>query len=129
MPDSFDVLVIGAGLAGVIGGLFYGFAGAAQPLQPGMGAASVLLVLWCLTILMALIGGAGIDMFVFDGALGSSNIDTIYGLVSGEDKIVLDDGRQVPRPDPPLPGGRVSQFAATHEACDSLGRRSRSPVL
>ncbi|MDB5678750.1 transcriptional regulator [Sphingomonas bacterium] len=51
---------IGAGIAGVVGGLFYGFAGAAQPLQPGMGAASVLLVLWCLTILMALIGGAGV---------------------------------------------------------------------
>lgn len=52
---------IGAGVAGLCGGLFYGFAGAAQPLQPGMGAASVLLVLVCLTILLALIGGAGVS--------------------------------------------------------------------
>lgn len=53
---------IGAGMAGLIGGLFYGFAGASQPLQPGMGAASVLLVLLCVTILMALIGGAGVAL-------------------------------------------------------------------
>jgi DNA-binding winged helix-turn-helix (wHTH) protein len=52
--------VIGAGVAGVIGGLLYGFAATAAPLQPSAGAASVLLILWCLTILMALIGGAGV---------------------------------------------------------------------
>jgi DNA-binding winged helix-turn-helix (wHTH) protein len=52
---------IGGGVAGFLGGLFYGFAGAAQPLQPGMGAASVLLVLLCLTILVALIGAAGVS--------------------------------------------------------------------
>jgi len=52
---------IGAGLAGFVGGLAYGFAGAAQPLQPGLGAASVLLVLLCLTIAAALIGGAGVS--------------------------------------------------------------------
>jgi len=52
---------IGAGIAGFIGGLFYGFAGASQPLSPGLGAASVLLVILCLTILMALIGGAGVS--------------------------------------------------------------------
>lgn len=52
--------VIGAGIAGVIGGLLYGFAATAAPIQPGTGAASVLLILWCLTILMALIGGAGV---------------------------------------------------------------------
>ena len=51
-----------AGVAGVIGGLFYGFAGAAQPLEPGMGAASVLLVLLWLTIAAALIGGAGVAL-------------------------------------------------------------------
>jgi DNA-binding winged helix-turn-helix (wHTH) protein len=52
---------IGAGVAGIFGGLFYGFAGAGQPLQPGMGAASVVLVLACVTILLALIGGAGVS--------------------------------------------------------------------
>ena len=51
---------IGGGVAGLVGGLFYGFAGAAQPLQPGMGAVSVLLVLVCLTVLVALIGAAGV---------------------------------------------------------------------
>lgn len=51
---------IGAGIAGLIGGIFYGFAGASQPLQPGMGAVSVLLVVMCLTILVALVGGAGV---------------------------------------------------------------------
>ncbi len=52
---------IGAGVAGFIGGLFYGFAGASQPLGPGMGAASVLLVLLWLTIAAALMGGAGVS--------------------------------------------------------------------
>src|SRR5687768_12892074 len=50
----------GGGAAGLVGGLIYGFAGASQPLQPGMGAASVLLVLVCVTLLVALIGGAGV---------------------------------------------------------------------
>ena len=48
---------VGAGAAGILGGLFYGFAAAAQP---GIGAASVLLVLLCLTLAVALIGGAGV---------------------------------------------------------------------
>lgn len=52
---------IGAGAAGVVGGLVYGFAGAAQPLGPGTGAASVLLVLLWLTMAAALIGGAGVS--------------------------------------------------------------------
>jgi DNA-binding winged helix-turn-helix (wHTH) protein len=51
---------IGGGMCGLLGGLFYGFAGASQPLQPGMGAISVLLVLVCLGIVAASIGGAAI---------------------------------------------------------------------
>lgn len=51
---------IGGGFAGLLGGTFYGFAGASQPLEPGIGAASVLLVLVCLTILAGIIGGAGV---------------------------------------------------------------------
>ncbi len=47
---------IGGGVAGILGGLFYGFAAAA----PGVGATSVLLVLLSLTVLLALIGGAGV---------------------------------------------------------------------
>ena len=52
---------IGACVAGIFGGLFYGFAGASQPLGPGMGAASVLLVLMWLTVAAALMGGAGVS--------------------------------------------------------------------
>lgn len=51
---------IGGGVAGIFGGLFYGFGAASQALQPGMGAMSVLLVLVCLTIALGLIGGAGV---------------------------------------------------------------------
>jgi DNA-binding winged helix-turn-helix (wHTH) protein len=52
---------IGGGVAGVLGGLFYGLAGASQPMGPGTGAVSMLLVLLCVTILLALIGGAGVS--------------------------------------------------------------------
>jgi DNA-binding winged helix-turn-helix (wHTH) protein len=50
----------GAGVAGVFGGLFYGFAGASQPVL-GMGALSMLLVLVCLNVMVALIAGAGVS--------------------------------------------------------------------
>lgn len=53
--------VVGGGLAGLLGGIFYGFAGAAQPLAPGMGAASIVLVLASLTVVIALIGAAGVS--------------------------------------------------------------------
>ena len=68
-----DVLVpgaagtLGGGLAGVLGGLFYGLAGASQPLGPGMGAVSVLLVVVCLSILVALIGAAGVSFGIAAG--------------------------------------------------------------
>jgi DNA-binding winged helix-turn-helix (wHTH) protein len=52
---------LGGAMAGVLGGLFYGFAGAAQPLPAGMGAVSVLLVLLWLTVAAALMGGAGVS--------------------------------------------------------------------
>ena len=60
---------IGAGVAGVLGGLFYGLAGASQPLQPGMGAVSVLLVLLWLTIAAALMGGAGVSFGIAGAGL------------------------------------------------------------
>lgn len=53
---------IGGGLAGFLGGLIYGFVGASQPLQLGPGALSVLLVILCLTIAVALMGGAGVSL-------------------------------------------------------------------
>jgi DNA-binding winged helix-turn-helix (wHTH) protein len=59
----------GAGVAGVLGGLFYGFAGASQPLAPGMGAVSMLLVMVCLTIVAAVAGGAGVSAGIAAAAL------------------------------------------------------------
>ena len=70
---------IGGGVAGFFGGLFYGFAGASQPLQPGMGAISVLLVLLCLTILVALIGGAGVAFGIAAAGVARAR----YWLVAG----------------------------------------------
>ena len=36
-------------------------------------------------------GGGGVDRFVFDTALGSSNVDRLTDFVRGTDKLVLDD--------------------------------------
>jgi DNA-binding winged helix-turn-helix (wHTH) protein len=62
---------LGGGVAGLIGGIFYGFAATSQPLQPGMGAMSVLLVMICLTTLLALIGGAGVSFGIAAAGLAS----------------------------------------------------------
>ena len=71
---------IGGGIAGLAGGLFYGFAGASQPLAPGMGAASVLVVLVCLTILIALIGAAGVAFGIAAARFGSGRLwQTMFG--------------------------------------------------
>ena len=53
---------IGGGIAGLLGGIFYGFAGASQPLGPGIGSASVLLVMVCLTVVAALAGALGVGL-------------------------------------------------------------------
>lgn len=52
---------IGGGMAGLVGGLLYGFAGASQSEAAGVGGLSVLLVILCVTIAVALIGGAGVS--------------------------------------------------------------------
>lgn len=62
---------LGGGVAGIIGGLIYGFAAAAQPLGPGVGAASVLLVLLCATMVVALLGGAGVSFGIAAAGLVS----------------------------------------------------------
>lgn len=59
----------GAGVAGVVGGLLYGFAGASQPLAPGMGAVSMLLVMVCLSIVAAVAGGAAVSAGIAASAL------------------------------------------------------------
>lgn len=50
----------GAAVAGIAGGLVYGFASAAQPVLPGTGATSVVVVLMSLCLVTALLGGAGV---------------------------------------------------------------------
>jgi len=72
---------MGAGVAGIVGGLFYGFAGASQPLGPGMGAASVLLVLLWLTLAAALMGGAGVSFGI--AASGFAAARPWAGIVGG----------------------------------------------
>jgi DNA-binding winged helix-turn-helix (wHTH) protein len=68
-----DVLLLGAagtiggGMAGFIGGLIYGFTGASQPMQAEVGAMSVLLVILCVTVAVALIGGAGVSFGIVLG--------------------------------------------------------------
>ncbi|WP_395673399.1 transcriptional regulator [Phenylobacterium sp.] len=52
----------GGGAAGLVGGLIYGFVAAAEPLQ--VGGISVVLVLMCLTLVIGLIGGAGVAIGV-----------------------------------------------------------------
>ena len=75
--DARQILLLGAagtiggGLAGLVVGLFYGFAGGSQPLQPSMGAVSMLLVLVCLSTIAALIGAVGISLGI--AAAGARN--------------------------------------------------------
>ena len=73
---------IGGGLAGLIGGLIYGFAGASQPLQPGIGAMSVLLVLVSITMVVALIGGAGVALGIA-AADFASNKRWLWSIIGG----------------------------------------------
>jgi DNA-binding winged helix-turn-helix (wHTH) protein len=58
---------IGGGIAGFLGGLIYGFAGASAPAEDGVGGISVLLVILCVTIAVALIGGAGVSFGIVIG--------------------------------------------------------------
>jgi len=75
---------IGGGIAGFIGGLIYGFAAASQPLAPGIGAFSVLLVLLCITILLALMGGAGVAFGVATSMrFGGRSAPILGGMLGG----------------------------------------------
>ena len=71
---------IGGGLAGFCGGLVYGFIGASQPLQPGMGAVSELLVILCLCIAVAVMGAAGVSFGIaLSGKFGRGPGWTVAG--------------------------------------------------
>ncbi|MGD9980785.1 MAG: transcriptional regulator [Hyphomonadaceae bacterium] len=91
-PDWRRVLLIGGagmaggGLAGLVGGLFYSLAGA----SPSIGAASVLIVLVSITMLIGLLGGAGVSFGVAaaeyaPGRLGQWSVlgGALGGLVVG----------------------------------------------
>jgi DNA-binding winged helix-turn-helix (wHTH) protein len=58
---------IGGGMAGLVGGVIYGFAAASDPQQAGVGGISVLLVILCVTIAVALMGGAGVSFGIVVG--------------------------------------------------------------
>ncbi|KRA81581.1 winged helix-turn-helix domain-containing protein [Altererythrobacter sp. Root672] len=64
---------LGGGFAGLIGGLFYGFSGSTTPLQPGMGATSVLLVLTVITVVVAILGAAGVSFGMAAAGYASGN--------------------------------------------------------
>jgi len=51
----------GGAVAGGVGGVIYGFLAASDPLQPGLGSGSIVLVLTCVTILVAATGAAGVS--------------------------------------------------------------------
>ncbi|MEP9400308.1 transcriptional regulator [Sphingomonas sp. VNH70] len=88
----------GGALAGLIGGLTYGFAGAAQPLLPGTGASAVVLVLLTVTLILATLGagGVGIGMalatrraaapaaLIAGGAAGGCVTGAIVKLIGGD---------------------------------------------
>ena len=93
----------GGGVAGLLGGLAFGFAAAAQAQQSGIGALSALLVLAALATLLALIGAAGVvggiaaarlvaRDFAFAGLIGGAVGGLLvgaFGKVIGNDAFLL----------------------------------------
>jgi hypothetical protein len=70
-------------VAGIIGGLFYGFAAASHPAPgAGAGAVSILLVLLWLTIAAALTGGAGVSFGIAAGAWRSGR-PSLWSIAGG----------------------------------------------
>ena len=61
---------VGGAIAGLVGGLFYGFAASGA----GMGSASTVLVLLSVTVLVALIGAAGVSAGIAAAALWSRRV-------------------------------------------------------
>jgi DNA-binding winged helix-turn-helix (wHTH) protein len=59
-----SVGTFGGAVAGLVGGLIYGFVGASQAEQAGTGVISTLLVLLAIAILVAVIGAAGVSFAI-----------------------------------------------------------------
>src|SRR5688572_10163530 len=72
----------GGGVAGLLGGLAFGFTAAAQAQQSGIGALSALLVLVALATLLALIGAAGVVGGIAAARLVARNF-AFAGLIGG----------------------------------------------
>jgi DNA-binding winged helix-turn-helix (wHTH) protein len=72
----------GGGVAGLLGGLAFGFAAASQAQQSGIGALSALLVLVALATLLALIGAAGVGGGIAAARLVAHNF-AFAGLTGG----------------------------------------------
>lgn len=72
---------LGGGIAGLAGGLFYGFVAASQP---GIGAVSALLVMVCLTAILAVVGAAGVSFGIAAAGLAGNQIGwTVAGGAAG----------------------------------------------
>lgn len=71
----------GGAAAGLLGGLLYGFAGASQPVQPGIGALSVMLVVVAVTLVVGMIGAAGVSFGIALAGLAADR--TWYRTVLG----------------------------------------------
>lgn len=76
---------LGGGVAGLLGGLLYGFGLAYSPINPEIGTASLLLVLIALTGFLGTVGGFGIGagMAAADYASGGQCAWRIFGAVLG----------------------------------------------
>jgi DNA-binding winged helix-turn-helix (wHTH) protein len=72
----------GGGVAGLLGGLVFGFAAATQAQQSGIGALSALLVLVALATLLALVGAAGVVGGIAAARLVARDF-TFAGLIGG----------------------------------------------
>jgi DNA-binding winged helix-turn-helix (wHTH) protein len=72
----------GGGLAGLLGGLVFGFSAAAQMQQNGSGALSALLVLMALATLLGLIGAAGVAAGLAVARLLAAHV-ALAGLLGG----------------------------------------------
>jgi DNA-binding winged helix-turn-helix (wHTH) protein len=124
----------GGGVAGLLGGLAFGFAAAAQAQQSGIGALSALLVLVALATLLALIGAAGVvggiaaarlvaRDFTFAGLMGGAVGGLLvgaFGKLLGHDGFLLLSGQS--------PGDITGAFeglllGAAVGLADDLGRR------